>query len=73
MSGLSWVVRDEPTSSFGEHDALWGSFGDDFFFPYNMLVTGPGLSVLTSLMKFHTAVTCCWLHRVHLNFGIPPL
>lgn len=74
MWGLSRLGRDEPTGAFGEHDALWGSFWDEvFFFPYNMLETGPDLSVLISLVKFHTAATCCWLRRVHLHVGIPPL
>lgn len=38
-----------------------------------MLVTVPDLSVLTSLMKLHRAAICCWLYRVLLHFGIPPL
>lgn len=75
--GALLVGRDEPTGTFGEHDALWGSFSDGFFFfsPYNTLVTGPEVSVLISLVKFHAAATssCCCFYRVHFQFGIPPL
>lgn len=62
-----------PPALLGSTMLFGAAFGMRFFFPYNMLETGPDLSVLISLVKFHTAATCCWLRRVHLHFGIPPL